>query len=74
VIGTIFYSALGAAPGRGTFVDATVVAMSVNAALVAAVAATTLLLPRRAATRQATAQPELPAAAARQSQATPPRR
>ena len=74
VIGTIFYSALGAAPDRGTFVAAMVVTMTVNAALVAAVAATTLLLPRRTAARQATARqaaarpaaarPELPATAA----------
>ena len=35
VIGAVFYAALGAAPDRGTFVSAMVVAMSVNAALVA---------------------------------------
>jgi EmrB/QacA subfamily drug resistance transporter len=52
VIGAIFYAALGAAPDRGTFVSAMVVAMSVNAVLVAIAAATTLLLPRRAAARQ----------------------
>jgi EmrB/QacA subfamily drug resistance transporter len=52
VIGAVFYAALGAAPDRGTFVSAMVVAMSVNAALVAVAAAMTWLLPRRAAARQ----------------------
>jgi MFS family permease len=52
VIGAVFYAALGAAPDRGTFVSAMVVAMSVNAALVAIAAAMTWLLPRRAAARQ----------------------
>src|SRR5262249_58178011 len=47
VIGAIFYAALGAAPGRGAFASAMVVAMAVNAALVAIAAATTWLLPRR---------------------------
>jgi MFS family permease len=49
VIGAIFYGALGAAPDRGTFVSAMVVAMSVNAVLVAVAAAATWLLPSRAA-------------------------
>jgi len=52
VIGAIFYSALGAAPSRADFVTAMVVAMSVNAILVAVAAGTTLLLPRRAAARE----------------------
>jgi EmrB/QacA subfamily drug resistance transporter len=60
VIGAIFYSALGTAPSRGTFVAAMVVAMSVNAVLVAAAAAATLLLPRQAA-RQPAAPQEQPA-------------
>jgi EmrB/QacA subfamily drug resistance transporter len=51
VIGAIFYTALGPAPSREAFVAAMVVAMTVNAALVAAAAVTTLLLPRRAASR-----------------------
>jgi len=53
VIGAVFYSALGTAPSRGMFVTAMVLAMSVNAVLVAAAAAATLLLPRRAAARPA---------------------
>ncbi len=53
VIGAIFYSALGTAPSRGTFVSGMVVAMTVNAALVAIATAVTLLLPRRAAARRA---------------------
>jgi EmrB/QacA subfamily drug resistance transporter len=57
VIGAIFYSALGAAPSRSTFVSGMVVAMTVNAALVAVATAVTLLLPRRAAARQAPAVP-----------------
>jgi MFS family permease len=56
VIGAIFYSALGTAPDTGTFVSAMVVAMSVNAALVAVAAAVTLLLPRRTAARHPAAQ------------------
>jgi len=56
VIGAVFYSALGTAPSTGEFVTAMVVAMSVNAVLVAAAAAATLLLPRRAAARQSAAQ------------------
>ena len=56
VIGAVFYSALGTAPSTGAFVTAMVVAMSVNAVLVAAAAAATLLLPRRAAARQSAAQ------------------
>jgi hypothetical protein len=49
VIGAIFYGVLGTAPATGTFVSGMTVAMSVNAALVAAAAAVTLLLPRRSA-------------------------
>jgi EmrB/QacA subfamily drug resistance transporter len=56
VIGAVFYSALGTAPSRGTFVAAMVVAMSVNAVLVAAAAAATLLLPRQTARRPAAPQ------------------
>jgi len=52
VIGAIFYSALGAAPDRGAFVSAMVLAMSVNAALVAVAAAVTWLLPRRTVPRE----------------------
>jgi len=53
VIGAIFYSALGATLDREAFVSAMVVAMSVNAALVAIAAAATWLLPRRTAARRA---------------------
>jgi len=53
VIGAIFYGILGTAPATGTFVSGLVVAMSVNAALVAVATAVTLLLPRRAAARHA---------------------
>jgi EmrB/QacA subfamily drug resistance transporter len=53
VIGAIFYGVLGAAPARGTFVSGMVMAMSVNAALMAAAAAVTMLLPRRPAARRA---------------------
>src|SRR6516225_3903286 len=56
VIGAIFYAALGTAPDRGAFVSGMVVAMSVNAVLVAIAAATTGLLPRRAAARSAAVQ------------------
>src|SRR6516165_469829 len=49
IIGAIFYSALGPAPSRETFVSAMVVAMAVNAVLVAVAVGMTLLLPRRAA-------------------------
>jgi MFS family permease len=47
VIGAVFYGALGTAPSRSGFVAAMVLAMSADAILVAAAAATTLLLPRR---------------------------
>jgi EmrB/QacA subfamily drug resistance transporter len=57
VIGAIFYSALGTAPSRGTFVSGMVVAMTVNAALVAIATAVTLLLPRRAAPSRQPAAP-----------------
>ena len=63
MIGAIFYSALGPAPSRPAFVTAMVVAMSVNAILVAVAAVMTLVLPRRAASR-ATAAPQLPASRA----------
>ncbi len=53
VIGAIFYGVLGADPSRGTFVSGMVVAMTVNAALVAIATAVTLLLPRRAPARHA---------------------
>jgi EmrB/QacA subfamily drug resistance transporter len=49
VIGAIFYGALGAAPSRGSFVSGMVLAMSVDAALVAVMVAVTLLLGRRQA-------------------------
>ena len=65
IIGAVFYGVLGTVPSRGDFVSGMVVAMSVNAALVAAAAAWTLLLPRRATARQASA----PAAAAREQAA-----
>jgi EmrB/QacA subfamily drug resistance transporter len=52
VVGAIFFGVLGAAPSRGTFVSAMVVAMSANVALVAVTAVITLLLPRRTATPQ----------------------
>ena len=58
VIGAVFYSALGATPDRATFVSAMVVAMSVNAALVAGAAAVTWLLPRRTAQREQPAEAE----------------
>ncbi|MGP7997108.1 MAG: MFS transporter [Streptosporangiaceae bacterium] len=51
VVGAIFYSALGTDPGRAAFVSGMVLAMSVNAALVAAAAAVTWLLPRRTVLR-----------------------
>jgi MFS family permease len=47
VIGAVFYGALGTAPARPGFVAAMVLAMTVNAALVAITAFTALLLPRR---------------------------
>ena len=62
IIGAVFYSALGPSPATGTFVAAMVLAMSVNAVLVAAAAAATLLLPRRTA-------PAPPAPQARRSPA-----
>jgi MFS family permease len=53
VIGAVFYSALGTAPSTGTFVAAMVLAMSVNAVLVAGAAGLTLLLPGGSARREA---------------------
>jgi EmrB/QacA subfamily drug resistance transporter len=64
VVGAIFYSALGAAPSRGTFVSGMEVAMVVDAILVALAAGVTLLLPSRAAARRA-APAETPAVSAR---------
>jgi EmrB/QacA subfamily drug resistance transporter len=59
VIGAVFYGALGGGtPGRATFVSAMVLAMSVNAALVATAAAVTWLLPRRTAQREPAATAE----------------
>jgi MFS family permease len=49
VIGAVFYGALGTAPARPGFVAAMVLAMTVNAALVAIAALTALLLPRHPA-------------------------
>jgi EmrB/QacA subfamily drug resistance transporter len=49
IVGAIFYGAIGAVPGRGSFVSGMVLAMSVNALLLAAAAAVTMLLPRRTA-------------------------
>ncbi|HUA30014.1 MAG TPA: hypothetical protein VMC03_14115, partial [Streptosporangiaceae bacterium] len=45
----IFYSALGAVPGRGSFVSGMEIAMTVDAALLALATAVTLLLTRRPA-------------------------
>jgi MFS family permease len=53
VIGAIFYSALGGAPSRGTFVSGMEVAMTVDAILVVLAAGATLLLPRRPAAQAA---------------------
>jgi Na+/melibiose symporter-like transporter len=64
VVGAIFYSALGAAPSRGTFVSGMEVAMVVDAILVALAAGVTLLLPSRAAARRV-APAETPAVSAR---------
>ena len=44
----MFYGGLGAVPGRGTFVHAMEVGMTIDAIALVAVAAVTLLLPRRA--------------------------
>jgi EmrB/QacA subfamily drug resistance transporter len=49
IIGAVFYGALGAVPGRGTFVHAMELGMLADAILLLVVAAVTLLLPRRAA-------------------------
>ncbi len=53
IVGAIFYGALGTAPARATFVSGAELAMAVNAALVAATAGVTLLLPRQARRRAA---------------------
>jgi EmrB/QacA subfamily drug resistance transporter len=47
IVGAIFYGAIGAVPSRGSFVSGMVLAMTVNAVLLAAAAAVTLVLPRR---------------------------
>ena len=49
IIGAVFYDRLG--PGRASSVSAMVLAMTIDAVVVLAAAALTLLLPRRAATR-----------------------
>ena len=49
IVGAIFYSALGAVPGRGSFVSGMELAMIVDAALLVAATAVTLLLTRRSA-------------------------
>ena len=65
VIGAVFYSALGPAPSQGAFVSAMVVAMTVNAVLVAAAAGASLLLPRQAAAQRATVQRATPVSSSR---------
>ena len=49
IIGAVFYGALGAAPTRAGFVSSAVLVFWVDLALLAAAAALTFLLPRRAA-------------------------
>jgi MFS family permease len=49
IVGAIFYGAIGAVPGRASFVSGMELAMTVNAILLAAAAAVTLVLPRRTA-------------------------
>jgi hypothetical protein len=73
VIGAIFYGILGTAPDTGTFVSGMVVAMSVNAALVAVAAAVTLLLPRRTAAHHTAGQAQATRPAASQAVAAPVR-
>ena len=51
VIGAVFYSRLG--PTRGSSVSAMTLAMAIDAAIMLAAAGLTVLLPRRAASRQA---------------------
>jgi EmrB/QacA subfamily drug resistance transporter len=53
IVGAIFYGAIGAVPGRASFVSGMVVAMTVNAILLAGAAAVTLLLRRTAPAPQA---------------------
>ena len=53
IVGAIFYGAIGAVPGRGSFVSGMVLAMSVNAVLLVVAAAVTLLLSRRPASAPA---------------------
>ena len=49
IVGAIFYSGIGASPGRGSFVTGMELAMIVDAALLAAATAVTLLLSKRSA-------------------------
>jgi EmrB/QacA subfamily drug resistance transporter len=49
IVGAIFYGAIGAAPGRASFVSGMELAITVNAVLLALAAAVTLLLPARRA-------------------------
>jgi EmrB/QacA subfamily drug resistance transporter len=49
IVGAIFYGAIGTVPSRGSFVSGMELAMAVNAVLLAAAAAVTLVLPRRTA-------------------------
>jgi EmrB/QacA subfamily drug resistance transporter len=58
VIGAVFFGGLGAIPARGSFVSAMELAMIIDAIVLAAAAAVTLLLPRGAAAR---ATPQVPA-------------
>jgi MFS family permease len=56
VVGAVFYGALGSrVPSRGTFVSAMEVAMTIDVVVLAAAAAITMILPRRAARPQAAA-------------------
>jgi hypothetical protein len=51
VIGAVFFGDLGAIGGRGSFVSAMELAMIIDAVLLVAAAAATMLLPRPAAAR-----------------------
>jgi hypothetical protein len=46
IVGAVFYGAIGAVPGRASFVSGMVVAIAVNAVLLAAASAVSLLLRR----------------------------
>jgi len=52
IVGAIFYGALGVVPTRGTFMHGMEIAMTVDAILLIAAAAVTLVLPRRSAAEQ----------------------